>query len=324
MKFAQFENPGLPQEVLQIKEMALPEPQAGEVRIQVKAAPINPSDTMFVRGLYGIRPQLPSPAGFEGAGVVDAVGEGVSLAIGSRVMFTTIGSWSEYVIASAKTVSPVPDHLSDEVAAQSFVNPFTAWAMVHDSGVKKGGWLLLTAGGSTFSQLVIQLAKEKGIQTIATVRRDNQIEQLKNLGVTEVINTEKENLVKRVMEITGKQGADCCLEAVGGEIGTQALKSLKMNGKMLVYGLLSLENPSLDSGLLIFKNITVKGFWLTTWLNEASKEEKQQLYQEVFAKLGTDDLKVKIEATYTLDEIHKAVEHADTPGRQGKVLIVNK
>ncbi|TAF65175.1 MAG: alcohol dehydrogenase [Cytophagales bacterium] len=322
MKIAQFIQAGTPEEVLEIKEISLLEPKAGELRVRVKASPINPSDTMFVRGLYGIRPQLPSGAGFEGVGIVDAVGEGVDIPVGTRVMFTTIGAWAEYAIVSAKTASPVPAHIPDEVAAQSFVNPLTAWAMIHESGVKAGGWLLLTAGGSTFSQLVIQMAKSKGINTIATVRRNDQDEQLKALGVTAIVNTEDSKWVKQVFELTGGQGADCCLEAVGGATATQALKCLKNNGKMLIYGLLSLQNPTVDSGLMIFKNLTIKGFWLTAWLAEADKNVKQELFKEVYSLLGTDALKVTIEARYSLDKIKEAVAHADKPGRNGKVLVV--
>ncbi len=324
MRASIFENAGNPEDVLKIKELEMPVPPSGHIRIKVKASPINPSDTMFVRGLYGIRPQLPSPAGFEGVGIVDALGEGVDMPLGTRVMFTTVGAWAEYAIVNAKMVSPCPDHLSDEVAAQSFVNPLTAWAMLHDANLASGDWLILTAGGSTFSQLVIQMTKAKGIKTIATVRRNDQIEQLKSLGATEVVNTEEVNLVKRVKEITNGEGASACFEAVGGKTASEALKSLKMNGLMLIYGLLSLENGEFDSGLMIFKNLTVKGFWLTAWLQTATSEAKAMMRKEVYSNLGGDSLQLVIEAKYPLSEIAKAVKHADTPGRKGKILIVNE
>lgn len=319
----QFENPGLPEEVLKLVEKPLPQVPAGHVLLKVKASPINPSDLMFVRGMYGIRPQLPSSAGFEGVGVVEALGEGVELKLGSRVMFTTIGAWSEYAAVDAKMVTPCPDNLTDEVAAQSFVNPLTAWAMLYDVNLQPGQWLLLTAGGSTFSQLVIQMAKNKGIQTIATTRRNDQNEQLKSLGVTEIINTEVTDLIKRVKEITGGKGADACFEAVGGKMTLQALKSLNYGAEMLIYGLLSLENPQIDSALMIFKHLTIKGFWLTAWLQKASKEARQQMRNEVYTHLGSDKLQIHIEATYPLRDIVQAVKHADTPGRKGKVLLVN-
>ncbi|MCS6820616.1 MAG: zinc-dependent alcohol dehydrogenase family protein [Microscillaceae bacterium] len=318
-----FEKLGNPAEVLRLREVEVPAVPAGSVLIRVKASPVNPSDVMFVRGLYGIRPQLPSGAGFEGAGIVEALGEGVSASLlGKRVMFTTIGAWAEYVVVPAKTAILIPETLSDEIACQAFVNPFTAWAMLHEANLQAGDWLLLTAGGSTFGQLIVQMARKRGIRTICTVRRNDQIEQLKALGATEVLNTEEVKLAKAVYEITQGKGADCCLEAVGGKTASDALKALKIGGVMLVYGLLSLEAPVIDTGLMIFRTLTIKGFWLTSWLAHASREVHNQLKTEVF-ELLSQEVKITIEATYSLHEIHKAVQHAETPGRKGKILIVN-
>jgi NADPH:quinone reductase-like Zn-dependent oxidoreductase len=319
----EFNQLGKPEKVLQLLETELPTPQAGQVRVRVKAANINPSDLLFIEGLYGLQPKLPnSGAGSEATGVIDAVGEGVDIPLHTRVMFTTLGAWAEYVLIPAKTAVIVPDNISNEVACQSFVNPFTAWAMLYDSGLQAGDWLLLTAGGSTFGQLVIQIAKAKGIRTIATVRRPDQDEQLKNLGVDAIINTETEDLLTRVKEITEGKGVEACFEAVGGKIGGLALQTLKNGGKMLIYGLLSLENSYFDNSSMIFKNLTVKGFWLTTWLAQVSNEVRQQMKQEVFALLG-GQLTFRIDGRYALTEIKEAVIHAQKPGRKGKILIVN-
>ena len=159
MKAIVFEEVGTPSLVLKLHEQPLPEPKEGEVRVRVMASPVNPSDTMFIQGMYGIRPQLPSPAGFEGMGVIEAVGEGVSWPVGMRVSFTTIGAWAECVIVHHKALIPVPDSISDELAAQLFVNPFTAYAMVQESGVEAGQWLMLTACGSGLWYLVIYVFK---------------------------------------------------------------------------------------------------------------------------------------------------------------------
>lgn len=323
MKSIIFERAGRPEEVLQLKEVPKPTPAAGEVLIKVMASPVNPSDVMFVQGLYGIRPQLPSGAGFEGCGIVEAVGEGVSLPVGSRVAFTTIGAWSEYAVASAKAVFPLPPTMPFEVGAQIFVNPFTAWAMLHESGLQAGQWLILTAGGSTFAQLVVQMAARQGIKVICTVRRDNQIEQLTALGAAAVINTEKEFLPKRVKELTGGAMADCCFDATGGEVSALALSSLKQRGKMLVYGMLSLKETPVNNGLLIFKGLTIQGFWLTEWLSSASREVRQKAAQEIIAMLHDGTLKVQIAATYPLTDAVRAITDSEKEGRTGKILITN-
>ncbi len=322
MKTIVFETPGKPAEILQTVDRPLPEPGPGEVRIKVIASPINPSDIMFVQNLYGIRPKFPSsPAGFEGVGVIDAVGEGVDMKTGTRVSFTGVGAWSEYTIAHHRSLIPVPDAMTDDVAAQLFVNPFTAFAMVEASGVKEGGWLMLTACASAYGKMVIQLCKQKGIQTIGTVRRDDLNDDLKALGLTEVINTETQDMVARVREITGGKGVECVLDAVGGHTASEALKCLGKGGTMLIFGVLSLQDPSINAGIMIFKELTVKGFWLTDWMRTADPKARQHVAQNVISMLASGQIQLPVEATYNLDQIGAAVEHADRHGRWGKILV---
>ena len=322
MKAAIFEKPGIPEEVLQVKTKSeSPIPEKGQVRVKVIAANINPSDVMFVQGLYGIRPQLPSPAGFEGVGIVEALGENCKIKVGSRVSFTSIGAWAEYAIAEESALIPIPETISDEVACQLFVNPFTAFALLHEAQLKEGDFLLLTAGGSTFSQLVIQIAAKKGIKTICTVRSNVQIAQLKQLGAYAVINTKEENLIERVMALTAKKGVPVCMDAVGGKLAGEALHCLGKGGRMLVYGMLSLKESVIHNGIMIFKNLKVEGFWLTTWLRFTNKEIVQKVAGNVISAFSKNELLVHIEKQYTLDQIAEAVSHADRPGRKGKIIV---
>ena len=321
MKRIVFEKPGKPSAILQVEEMTKPQPQADEVLIKVLASPINPSDIMFVQDLYGIRPQLPSAAGFEGVGIVEEVGENVKMAVGTRVSFTGIGSWGEYVLTNHRTLIAVPDNMSDEVAAQLFVNPFTAVAMVEETGVKEGEWLMITACASALGKMVIQICKMRGIKTIGTVRRNDLTDELKALGADEIINTAEEDLPKRVKEITNYKGAKAVLECVGGQTASEAVKCLGRGGVMLIYGLLSLENPSIDIGLMIFRELSLKGFWLTDWMRRVAPETRQRVAQEVITLLATGQVQLPIEATYNLDQIAEAVTHADAHGRWGKILV---
>ena len=321
MKSIVFEQTGKPVDILKPIDVPMPEPGPNEVRVKVIASPINPSDLMFVQNLYGIRPQLPSGTGFEGMGVVDAIGEGVQVSTGSRVSFTGVGTWSEYAIAHHRTVIPVPDTIPDDVAAQLFVNPFTAYAMVQDAGVPEGGWLMLTAAGSAFGKIVIQLCKMRGINTIGTVRHDEFNDELKSLGLTEVINTETENMTARVKQITDGNGVACVLDAVGGHTATEALSCLAKSGTMLIYGLLSLQDPSINAGLLIFRELTIRGFWLTDWMRRVEAETRQDVAQNVIKLLASGRVQLPVEAAYSLDQIAEAIEHADRPGRWGKILI---
>jgi NADPH:quinone reductase-like Zn-dependent oxidoreductase len=276
---------------------------------------------MFIQNMYGIRPQLPSRAGFEGMGMIDALGEGVNLPMGKRVSFTTIGSWSEYVVVHVGAIIPVPDQMSNETAAQLFVNPFTAYAMVQATGVQPGEWLMLTAAGSAFGQMVIQLCKMKGIRTIGTVRRNEGIAGLKSMGADEILNTEEDKLPRRVMEITEGKGVKAVLEAVGGKTAATALQCLAYGGTMYVYGALSLENIPVNSGLMIFKSLNIKGFWLTDWMRRTDANLRKEVQDTVIELLASRKIILPVEAIYPLSEITKAVTHADSPGRTGKIML---
>lgn len=322
MKQVVFYQTGLPEEVLQLEEAPMPEPRAHEVRIRVTARNINPSDIMFIRGMYGITPKLPSSAGFEAVGIVDKSDEKGSIPVGTKVIFTAIGTWKEYVCVPSHMVIPSPAGMPDEVACQAFVNPLTAYGMLESSGLKEGQWLLVTAAASAYGKLVIQMAKQKGIKVACTVRRDEQKEILVKLGADLVINTEKEKLQKVIMEQT-QEGVDVVFDAVGGVLGARALASLKTGGKMMVFGLLSLENIPLNSGLLIFKNLKVEGFWLTTWMAGLSPEETQKAFKTVFSHLLSQKIKVDVEATFPLEQFREALAAYEKEGRNGKIILTS-
>jgi NADPH:quinone reductase-like Zn-dependent oxidoreductase len=322
MKQVIFNQTGFPNEVLKLEEAPIPQPKPHEVRIRVTARNINPSDIMFVRGMYGIAPKLPSSAGFEAAGVVDLSDEKNTIPAGTRVIFTSIGTWKEYVCVPAQLVIPTPEGMSDEVACQAFINPLTAYGMLETSGLIRGDWVLITAGASAYGKLVIQMAKQKGINIACTVRRDEQKAYLTSLGADLVVNTEKEKLQKIIMEKTD-EGVNVVFDAVGGTLGARALSCLKNNGKMMVFGLLSLENIPLNSGLLIFKNIKVEGFWLTSYLESLKQEERETAFRTVFTHLISNKVKVDIQSTFPLEKFKEALEEYEKGGRNGKVILVS-
>ncbi len=321
MKAIQFKTKGNPQEVLELVDIEKPSPKTGEVLIKVKKANIVPADIMFIQGMYGIRPELPQIGGFEATGIIEEVGEGVKYEAGTQVIFTGTGVWAEYVCADARSIIPKPDPMSDQVAAQAFINPLTAYGMLMEADLKEDDWLMLTAANSAFSKFVIQLAASRGIKVIGTVRSDDQKETLLNLGATAVINEKTENIYKTVYKVTNGEMVKVAFDAVAGELGDKVLNALQQNGKMLVYGALSLQPVPVNNGLMIFKNLTMKGFWLTTWMMGLSKEQRQQIIPEVLGMLTKQALKADIEAEYTIHEFDKAIEHMKSAGRKGKILL---
>ncbi|AMQ56879.1 zinc-dependent alcohol dehydrogenase family protein [Algoriphagus sanaruensis] len=323
MKELIFDQTGLPEQVLQLKESPIPTPKAHEVLIRVKARNINPSDIMFIRGMYGITPKLPSSAGFEASGVVEKGDETGMVKSGTRVMFTAIGTWKEYVCVPAAMVIPIPPQMSDEIACQAFVNPMTAYGMIAESGLQAGEWLMITAGASAFGKFAIQMAKSKGIKVVATVRHDSQKQLLQDLGADLVVNSDSEKIQKVVPEQT-EGGVHVVFDAVGGMVGAKALSTLRPKGKMMVFGALALENMPINSGLLIFKNLTISGFWLSTWVEELSVENRMNAFQAVFGFLLKDDSQVDIAGKYPLEDFQAALATYQTPGRNGKILLVSE
>jgi NADPH:quinone reductase-like Zn-dependent oxidoreductase len=321
MKTIEFNKTGNPLEVLELTDKEMPEPGDEDVLVKVLTCNINLSDIAFVNGMYGIRPEFPSGAGFEASGIVQKAGKDSKIPVGTKVAFTEIGVWSEYVKTSYKSVIPLPSELDDKVACQVFVNPVTAYGMLEESGLKENDWLLLTAAASAFGKFAVQLCRERGIKTICTVRHDEQKDMLKELGAVEVINSEKESIPRTVFRITEGRGANGAFDAVGGELGAKALNSLSPGSTMFVYGLLSYQEIPLNSGLLIFKDLMVRGFWLTTWMQALSPEKRQQSINFLLSKLKHGELEAPVEATYPLEDYKKAIEHSESSGRNGKVIF---
>ena len=326
MQSVRFHEFGNPAEVLRVEDVERPEAGAGEVLVKMRARPINPSDVLTVRGLYGQLPVPPATPGLEGMGEVAAVGEGVThLSEGQRVIpLGVAGTWAEYVIAPAAQLIPVPDGVSDQTAAQFVVNPLTAWIMtVEELALQPGEWLLQTAAGSTLGRVVLQIARQRGFKTINVVRRREQAEELKALGAHEVICTDEEDIPERVRQITGKEGLKKAIDAVGGETGAAVVRALGRGGVMLVYGLLSGQPMPIDGGRMIFTSATVRGFWLGEWMRSAPPERQQAVTGEMLRSMATQEIVPPVEAEYPLADILAAVKHSVRPGRSGKVLLVS-
>lgn len=329
MKKILFDQIGNPNEVLRLVDVPLPEPKAGQVRVKVMAAPINPSDLLYVQGLYGVQASLPGASvGFEGAGIIDAIGTGVGggieLSKGAKVCFLAQGSWAEYVTVPITALMPLPEKVSFEIGAQMYINPVTALAMLKEAGLKEGDWLLLTGGASAVNKIVIQLAVKRGIRTICTVRSSLQEDVLQQLGASAVVNVKQAKLSEAVMTLTSNKGAAVCFEAVGGEAGLEALKSLAAGGKCIVYGMMSGEPLPLQSGFLIFNDLKISGFWLSNWFKKIGLVDMLKTTRELYSLIANSELDFGTTEKYFLHDFDKALVHASKSNRLGKVILVNK
>jgi NADPH:quinone reductase len=329
MKAIVFERFGEPRDVLQVRDVPAAEPGPGEVRVRMIASPVNPSDLMVVRGKYGRLPPLPATPGFEGVGKVEAAGPGFlrllrGLRPGRRVAVLNGrgGNWQEQVVVSARQAVPMPDDVPDDQAASFFVNPATALVMTRwILNVPAAGWLLQTAAGSALGRMVIRLGRHFGFRTINVVRRREQAEELRRLGGDEVICTADENLQERVSAITRGAGVPHAIDAVGGATALNVLQTLAPHGRLLVYGTLAAEPMMLDTRTLMVGQKQIQGFWLSEWAQQQRTLTMLKLFRQITRLLRAKVLTTEVGATYSLDDIAAAVEKAETPGRQGKVLL---
>jgi NADPH:quinone reductase len=326
MRALRYHAFGKPHEVLRLDEVPLPEPGPGQVRLRMTHRSLNPADLHTVLGRYGHAPDLPAVAGHEGVGVVDALGEGVrDLREGQRVIPMGVeGTWQEHVVLDAEACFPLPEGVSDEDAAQLFVNPLTAHLLLDALALPEGAWVLQTAGTSQVGRLVVQLAARRGLRTISLVRREEARRELIALGADEILVAETpdpEDLRHDVLYLTDGRGADGALDAVAGPAGSAVARCLADSGTMLVYGGLSGEPLALDAGTLIFRRVGVRGFWRTKWFETHPLDETRRHLTHLAGLLAEGSLRLPVAARYDLADVAEAIAHSRRPGTPGKVLL---
>lgn len=307
---------------VQISEKEIPTPKKGEVLIQVFASPINPSDLMFLRGLYGVRRKPPFTAGFEGSGVVVATGENVNLKIGDRVSFVSAreGAWAEYVLTPENNCLPLSSELSLEEGSMLFVNPLTCYCLFEIAMEYKTPAIVQTAAASALGKMMIRLCKEKNVPILNIVRKEEHVQELMQMGAEFVLNSENENFEKEFLKLSKKLNTKILLDAVGGDLISRLFIHLPYNSKIISYGNLSEKNFEVVPGLLIFQKKSIEGFWLSEWIMNQSREEvlkisekTQALYKKCFFS--------KIEQDFPLSKGWEAIEYYKKNMSRGKVIF---
>lgn len=331
MKCVEFTVAGEPGEVLTCVDRQPPTPAHGEVLVRMLASPINPSDMMFVRGVYGVAPQLPQVPGFEGVGIVEASGGGLKgkLFTGKRVAVLNRagGNWAQNNVVPAAQVIPLSRKLSVEQAATFFVNPATAWIMTQEVlQIPQGAWLLQTAATSSLGKMVIRLGQAMGFRTLNVVRKESAHATLKSAGATAVITHDPdqdspESLQAAVAKIVGADGLRYAIDPVGGATASAVAQLLTLNGRLLLYGTLSGQPLQCSPRTLMQHQATVEGFWLGNFMNNMGLVGKLKLVKRITRLILDGTLASEIQATYGLEEIHAAVQSAEEPGRYGKTLL---
>lgn len=325
MKRAQYTERGpVPHASIQAVDFDAPVLAEGQVLIQVLASPINPSDVLTLTGQYGMLPPLPAVGGNEGVGKVVAHGPGVSApAIGQTVLLPVgCGTWATHVVGDAKKLMPLPNEADPLQLAMMTVNPPTASLMLSEFvDLQPGEWVIQNAANSGVGEYLVQLAKIRGLKTVNIVRRDSAAASVQAAG-GDVVLTDGSGLAKRVAEATGDAKIRLAIDAVGGEATDRLAGCLTEGGTLVNYGMMSGQACVLSPRSFIFKNVTLRGFWLAFWFRNATPAQQMAVFGDIGKLIATGKLKTRIHATYDVTQIKEAVAAAAEGEREGKILIV--
>ncbi|MGW9112111.1 zinc-binding dehydrogenase [Microbacterium sp. NPDC055683] len=310
-------------DVLDVAEVAAPEPGPGQVRVRTVLSPIHNHDLWTIRGTYGYKPELPARAGTEAVGVVDALGEGVdALAVGQRVVTGgTFGVWAEQFVADAAGLIPVPDAIPDETAAQLVAMPFSALSLLDFLEVGEGDWIVQNTANGAVGRLVAQFARARGVRVLGLVRRDAGVDELAAVGIGDVVSTETEGWRDRAAAILAGAEPRAAVDSVGGSAAGDLLSLLGEGGTLVSFGAMADGRLEVSSGDLIFKQATLKGFWGSRVSATMAPEKRRALIGELFQRVGSGEVALPVEAVFPFEEARAAAAASAAPGRAGKVLL---
>jgi NADPH:quinone reductase len=315
-------------ENLRVETRPVPKPGPGQVLVKVQASPVNPSDMMFLTGRYGVTKDLPVVPGFEGAGTVVAGGGGAlaSLWAGRRVACfssdSNDGTWAEYMVTDAMRVIPIGKKLPAEQAATVLVNPLTALALMELVRQHRAQAFVSTAAASQVGRMLLRLSVARGVPAVHIVRRDEQVQMLRELGGTHVLNSNSETFADDLYKITRETRATVLFDAVAGELPYRVLRAMPSGSTAYVYGGLSMEPVQMSVSDVIFKNKQIRGFWLARPTQQLSYLSLLRMFWGGRRVLRGDDLtQTVIRGRYGLDEVANAVAEYETNMSAGKVIV---
>jgi NADPH:quinone reductase-like Zn-dependent oxidoreductase len=317
-------------EVLRFEDMAIGEPGPGQVRLRIKAIGINRREVDLRAGYLPVNPPLPSVIGFEAAGEIDALGPGIKgFDVGDRVALvptysaTQYGLYGQASLAPVRSLVAVPDSVSFEEAAATWVAFGTAWAGLIGVGkLCAGQTVLITAPSSSVGLASIQIANRVGARPIALPRSSNKADALRALGAAEVVPARAQgpiDLVDEVYRLTDGLGADLVFDPVGGRGFARLVRATAPGGLLVVYGALELEPTVAPRPLIIARDLTIRGVALPTLANHDDKRAALKS----FVREGLEDgsLEPVIARTFPLDQIAEAHRFVEAGEHVGKVVV---
>lgn len=312
-----------PPESMVIEEHDDPVPGEGQILVDVAAAGINFPDVLSIAGKYQVKTPTPFVPGNEAAGVVSAVGPGVTqFAVGDKAIINCIGgAFAEKCVADVRACAPLPDDLSFEQGAGFSVTYGTSYhALKQSANLQPGETVLVLGAAGGVGITAVEIAKAMGARVIAAASSDEKLEFAVSAGADETINYSEVPLKETVKELTGGKGADVVYDPVGGELADQALRATAWHGRYLVIGFASGEIPKFPANIALLKEASIIGIWWGTWAAKNPKLQIQNMME--LAKLVAEGvLTPRVTESYALDDYVDAFKAITERRARGKVTL---
>lgn len=309
-------------EQLVVEDTEIPRPRKGEVLVRNTAVGLNFIDTYHRSGLYPL--STPFTLGVEGAGIIEKIGPDVdNFQVGDRVAYADpMGAYALYLVRPADRLLKLPDDLSDEIAAAAMLKGLTAHYLIHDTHrVKSGETILVYAAAGGVGQLLSQWANRKGAFVIGAVGESAKVSVARQAGCDQVIDLSKENLVERVRECTAGEGVSVVYDGIGKATFYQSLDCLAPRGLMVSYGNASGAVEAFTLAELVSRgSLYVTRPTLQTYV--ASSAELQKRAQDLFAMLGSKQLRIEIGQRFPLAEAAHAHQELEACRTTGSTLLI--
>ncbi len=318
------ENP-IGVDALNWKEIPTPQPKAGEVLIEIRAASLNFPDLLIVQNKYQMKPPLPFVPGSEYAGVVQAVGEDVKhFKVGQNMAcLSGTGGFGTHTLAPAALCMPLPDGFPYVDAAAFIMIYATSWhALMDRAQLKAGETVLILGAAGGVGTAAIQIAKAAGAKVIAAASSDEKCELCTSLGADATINYSRQNLRDEIKALTDGKGPNVIYDPVGGEVAEAAFRSIAWRGRYLVVGFASGPIPALPFNLALLKGASIVGVF---WGDFARREPKANaaMMAELASMYAQGKIKPVIDRTMPMADLKAAYAHMGSRAVKGKLVMVN-
>ena len=311
---------------LEVVEKEIPGLQKNEVLVKIHAASCNPSDIAFIQGGYNIVKTLPAVPGFEGSGIVVDAGTDSKKLIGKKVSCfiqkNIDGTWAEFCKLNKESLILLDDNFDLDQAACFSVNPFTAFALIEITRIRESKAIIQNAAGGQVPALIRQLAKQRSIETINIVRKQQTAEKLKDEGEQYVLVEQDEKFSDHLKQLAHDLNATTAFDAVGGQVSGLIINAMPPDSELIIYGGLSNKPLSEINTLdIIFQNKIISGFNLLDWKDEQEEDEFEKIINELQQLFIKGSLKTTIQKEVSIDNIIQGLKTYIGNMSSGKILI---